>query len=174
MGFFDDEEYSRSGREGYDVAQICLNGHVINSTTQNFPQFNKKFCDRCGQATITQCQRCHNSIQGQYQGGGLIIAEWPAPAFCIHCGASHPWTESRLNAARELALDSEILNDADKETLAKSLGDLVKDTPSTPVAANRFKKLMAKVGKKSARGFGNILVDIASETAKKIIWPNQP
>ena len=174
MGFFDDEEFSRGGRGAYDVAQICLNGHVINSTTQQLPQFNKKFCDRCGQATITQCRQCGNSIQGEYHGGGIVIGKWPAPAFCIHCGASHPWTESRLNAARDLALDSEYLNDADKETLSKSLDDLVTDTPSTPAAANRFKKLMVKVGKEGAGAFRDILVDIASETAKKIIWPNQP
>jgi hypothetical protein len=172
MGFFDDED--RGGGEGYDVAQICLNGHVINSTTQRFPQFNKKFCPRCGQATISQCQQCSNSIQGEYHGGALVIASWPAPAFCINCGASHPWTQSRLAAARELALDSEHLNDADKETLSKSLDDLVKDTPFTPVTANRFKKLMVKVGKEGAAAFRDILVDIVSDTAKKIIWPNQP
>ena len=169
MGYYDDDEYEG---DRYDVAQICLNGHVINSSTQESPQFNTKFCNRCGQPTTTQCKVCSNSIPGEYHTQGVIsLFPFPAPAFCAHCGSRYPWTESRLKAARELTQDNEDLDDADKETLSKSLDDLVKDTPSTPVAANRFKKLMVKVGKEGAGAFRDILVDIASETAKKIIWP---
>jgi hypothetical protein len=47
----------------------------------------------------------------------------------------------------------------------------VRDTPKTTVAATRFKKLVLKGGKELAGGFRDILVDIASETAKKILWP---
>jgi len=39
------------------------------------------------------------------------------------------------------------------------------------VAAIRLKKLFAKAGKGVAEGFKNILVDIVSEAAKKMIWP---
>ena len=95
-----------------------------------------------------------------------------APAFCLHCGASYPWTDARLKAARELAHELDGLSAAEKEALAKSLDDLVKDTPSTPVAATRFKKLTVKAGKGTVAAFRDILVDIVSETAKKMIWPD--
>lgn len=165
----DDED---SDKSWHDVAQICLNGHIINSSTKRSPQFNKKFCDRCGKAAITQCEQCSNPIQGHYHSPGLIsVSEIFTPAFCQNCGAAYPWTTVRLEAARELALELDGLNDTDKETLSQSIDDLIKDTPSTPVAATRFKNLLAKAGKEGASALRDILVDIASETAKKIIWP---
>ena len=50
----------------YDVAQICLNGHVINESVKEYPKFNKKYCDKCGASTITNCPNCHAEIQGEY------------------------------------------------------------------------------------------------------------
>ena len=58
--------------------------------------------------------------------------------------------------------------------LKKSLNDLVSDTPNTPLAAQRFKRLVAKAGKGVADTFHKVLVDVLSEAAKKVIWPTQP
>jgi len=45
----------------YDVAQICLNGHVINTLAGSHPESNKKFCSNCGSMTIMRCLECaHN------------------------------------------------------------------------------------------------------------------
>lgn len=30
-----------------DTAQICLNGHLINSYYQDSPHNNQKYCDKC-------------------------------------------------------------------------------------------------------------------------------
>jgi len=51
-----------------------------------------------------------------------------------------------------------------------TLDDIVADTPKTPVAASRFKRLVAKPGGAAAEAFMDIFTDIASETAKKMIW----
>ena len=32
----------------YDVAQICTNGHVVNSSASSVPQSNQKYCTECG------------------------------------------------------------------------------------------------------------------------------
>ena len=50
----------------YDIAQICINGHVINSMSKSHPEHNKKFCDKCGAPTITNCPKCNTPIRGHY------------------------------------------------------------------------------------------------------------
>jgi len=50
----------------YDTAQICMNGHVINSMSKSHPEHNKKFCDKCGAPTINNCPKCNTPIRGHY------------------------------------------------------------------------------------------------------------
>ncbi len=154
----------------FDVAQICLNGHVTTSTSQRFSQHNKDFCDNCGQPTITACPNCGKPIRGKYHQQNVVDLTWvddPAPAHCIGCGNPYPWTEGRLTAAKELAQEMEGLTAEERNLLSKSLDDLVRDTPQTPVAATRVKRLLTKAGGAALQAFRDILVDIASETAKK-------
>ena len=155
----------------YDVGQICLNGHTVNAMSQRWPQHSKKFCDKCGAATTTTCQACSAPIQGDYYVPNFIGAShYSPPAFCHNCGKPYPWTEARLKAAHELSDELDNLTDDEKESLKKSLDEIVHDSPQTTVAAMRFKKLAAKAGKSAADAFREILVDVASEAAKKTIW----
>jgi len=156
----------------YDVAQICLNGHVINLCARIEPAFSQRFCDRCGAATITRCQKCDDHIPGAYIGGGGYDAgSFSVPAFCSNCGAPYPWTEKRLEAARELVAELEGLTEDEKAALAKDLDDIIADTPKTTVAATRWKKALLKAGREAGHAFRDILIDMASETAKRILWP---
>ena len=155
--------------EGYDVAQICQNGHVANSSSKNLPEFNQKFCERCGSATITNCPDCNSPIRGSYWGS--MSGGYDVPSFCINCGQPFPWTKSKLQAAHELAEEIDNISDEDRIVLQKSIDELVKDTPSTPVAVTRFKKIMVKVGQTTAGMFREILVDVLSEAAKKALFP---
>lgn len=162
------------GNGRHDVAQICLNGHVINKYARTMPQFNKKFCPTCGVATIIACQKCNAHILGRYDVAGVIVFDegpFPAPAFCHSCGAPYPWTESRLQAARELAQEMGDLTEDERETLAQNLDDIVADTPRTTLAATRWKRILSKVGPVATETFREILIDIISETAKKVLWP---
>ena len=151
----------------YDVAQICLNGHVVNEHVRAMPQSCSDYCEVCGAETITKCPSCQQQIRGQYEGcwGG-----YEAPPFCISCGKGFPWTEAKISAAAELADELERFDHEDRDLLRRSLDDLLADTPRTQVAAVRFKRLMVKAGKESAEAFRQILVDVLSETAKKAIW----
>ena len=110
----------------------------------------------------------------EHSMGTLNYTDLPLPSFCPDCGKPYPWTEAKLKAAKELADELDNLSLEECELLKKSLDDIIvmEDTPQTPVAATRFKKLVAKAGQVAAQGFRDILVDIASETAKKLIWPS--
>jgi hypothetical protein len=69
-----------------------------------------------------------------------------------------------------LADELDDLTAEEREILKGSLDDLVADTPRTALAATRFKKLVARVGPVVADGFKQILIDVVSESAKKMMW----
>ncbi len=157
----------------YDVAQICLNGHVINDSVKEYPQHNKKYCDKCGAATITNCLNCNTEIQGYYNVEGVIAisSHYTAPAFCPNCGKPYSWTEAKIQAAHDLTQELENISEEEREILDQSINEMVKDSPRTSLAVTRFKKILSKTNKPIVDAFRNILVDIISETAKKLLWP---
>lgn len=93
------------------------------------------------------------------------------PRFCEACGNPYPWTQAKMKAAQYLVSVVDNLNEEERNELRNSVDDIVKDTAQTTIAATRFKKLIKKAGKGATEGFKNILTDIISEAAKKMIWP---
>lgn len=161
-------------REGwYDSAQICLNGHIVNIAIKDTPEHNAKFCKFCGQPTVTACSACKTEIRGKHfiKGVWSWSVRIPLPRFCETCGNPYPWTQAKMKAVEDLAGAIDGFSDEDRSDLKSSVGEIVKDTPQTAVAATRFKRLMKKAGKGAADGFKNILADIISEAVKKVIWP---
>jgi hypothetical protein len=92
--------------------------------------------------------------------------------FCLDCGSPFPWTVDKLEAAKAYADEAEGLSPEERETLKKSFDDLIVESPKTQLAAMRFKKLLPKVGPQIGGALRDLLVDIASETAKKVLWPS--
>lgn len=78
-----------------DIMQVCMNGHVINASSQRSPEYNKDYCTTCGAKTITQCPKCKNPIPGDMQDTGVLVVGFstPAPEFCQHCGEKFPWVK---------------------------------------------------------------------------------
>jgi hypothetical protein len=150
------------------VAQICLNGHLVLGSVQEFPQFRKSFCEDCGAATIEQCQTCSWPIAGigpqAWMGGG---SPYKPPRYCGECGNPFPWTETALKAAKEYADDLDQLTLEERATLKATFDDLTIDTARTPVAANRFKKFLTKVGPVAASVLQRIVEAVATEAAKR-------
>jgi len=125
----------------YHQAQICLKGHSITAFNDTSSARRKQFCDECGAATVTNCPACNSPIRGDYEVPGVVaLYPYEPPAFCADCGAPLPWTQRRLDAARELAQDLDRLSPAERDQLAATLPELVRDAPMTTVAANRFKR----------------------------------
>lgn len=148
-----------------------MNGHVITEAAEDFPEHREDFCTECGAQTIMQCQECLVPIRGNLRNSGVIgIFERRAPRFCHACGHPYPWTVGALDAARELALEAENLTDDEREQLAASLEDLVRDSPKTEIAAGRFKRLVRKAGAETATALRSVMIAVATETAKKSIW----
>ena len=98
---------------GYDVAQICRNGHVITSSARTMPQFMQNYCDKCGQPTMTKCEKCGADIRGSYEE--FFSSRFDTPAYCHNCGSPYPWTQSRLDAFDEMLEEFAELDASDKD-----------------------------------------------------------
>ena len=152
----------------YDVALVCMNGHMINDSFLKYPEHNIPYCDKCGAATICSCPHCNAKIRGEYDVPGVAVIGGltETPAYCYSCGKPYPWTEERLKAIRETIELSEI-SEQEKNEFNSNLPDIISETPRTKLAALKIKTIGAKIGKDIWAVAKDILVDIASETAKK-------
>ena len=156
----------------YGVAQICINGHLIKSGVAPSPE--KDFCKKCGAETITSCGACGAFIRGGLRhvrnGEEYVDALSRIPAFCEKCGQPYPWTESRIDAARDLA-DQLELDIPDRTLLEKSIEELIRDTPKAPAEAIRFKTIVGKAQPWVLGAFREILFSSISDAVRKLIWP---
>ena len=155
----------------YATAQVCLNGHAVTGDT-GFSEGLEKFCSTCGAETITACPSCHTPIRGDYKASGILsFAPYTPPAYCHQCGKPFPWTESALSAAAELVEDMEELNSEDQEKFKTSIMDIAFESPRTSLAANRIAKYLRQVAPSTQDAFKTIMYGIATEAAKRLIWP---
>lgn len=153
----------------YDVAQICLNGHMINSCSKSYPTGNENFCSLCGSKTITACPHCSASIRGDYYVDNVAVIDpepMSAPAYCYNCGKPFPWTESAIKNAEMLIRESE-LDEAEVENMISSIPDLIVQTPGTNLAISRAKRMLKKVGETTIEAFKQFIVDVGCELAKR-------
>jgi hypothetical protein len=161
-------------KQGYDIAQICINGHYITDRYDSRPEFRKKFCKKCGQPTIHECQECKSPIQGYFHRPNVtsLLSYPPPPAFCHECGEPYPWTTAKIEAAREYVDELEELDIQEKASFKISIDEIAKDTPKGEVAIKRISKLMKKLSGDAYKQMKQILVEISSETLKKLIESN--
>ncbi len=166
------QQQEREHQSWYDIAQICPNGHIITAYAVSQPINRKEFCDQCGEKTLMACEKCAAAIQGHCYSQSLAIAMAPyhVPRFCHNCGTMFPWTKLRLEAARDLVEELH-LSEEEKAAMQQSLDYMVKNTPRTEVAASKFKRLLKKGGEEMGGIFRNLLVDVLSEAAKKVLFP---
>ena len=155
-------------REGYDVMQVCLNGHRINASAHSMPQFNSDYCAKCGAKTITECPRCATPIRGRYHNPGVLsVAQKPPPNNCHQCGSAFPWRIAEIAAVVEVLQMN--LEDEDAAKVPELVQQVATETPSTQVASLRLKNLLGKMGKAAYDISVKVVSDVASETAKKIL-----
>lgn len=153
----------------YDVAQICVNGHLITDSAARYPQHRQKFCEKCGAAAIMACAACGASIRGDYHAEGVIsfTSDYKVPAFCLECGRPYPWTAEQLRAGEELIDLAEHLSEQDRESLKAILPALSVDSPRTQVAIVRMRSFLSKAKAELVPAMKSVLTSIATDTVKK-------
>ncbi len=78
----------------YDAQQVCMKGHQITVSYNEFPEFRQDFCDKDGTPTIYKCPKCNAEVRGRYVSSGVISGSPIAvPDHCHNCGAPYPWAE---------------------------------------------------------------------------------
>lgn len=153
-------------------ALVCLNGHVINHRSETEPQHNQKRCAKCGEETISQCPSCNAIIKGFYIPKDVFFENLhsiPIGAYCDECGKPYPWTEKKIQAAKELIDLTNELDDKEKEILKGSIDDITTDNPRNEVAATKIKLILKKVGSATKDVLVSTISSVAAETAKKFL-----
>lgn len=148
------------------IGQICLNGHKITGDASS--PFAKKFCSKCGEATITACPSCKQPIPGDFKGEGVRLGMTNRPAsFCAECGNPYPWTERQIQAVRDLADEIVSVDPAEIDRAKEAFISLTSDTPQTTVAVVRVKKMLEKASPAVGGAIRDILVNIATDAVKR-------
>ena len=120
---------------------------------------------------MTHCPSCTAHIRGDYDVPGVIgFFHYSLPAHCHNCGGAFPWTKRKVESAVELVEVGGGLSEIELTQLRTDLTELTRDSPKTQVASLRFKRAMGKVGGSVAQGVREIVVDVVSEAAKKMMW----
>lgn len=172
------------------TALICKNGDILTGRFEENPHYEQiKFCQKCGKDIIHECPNCKGKILGQeyrieqieyddwYERNSYFyeetryIGDYSLPAYCPSCAKPYPWTEARLNAARELIQEMTELDSTEQERFLNNLPDIIVDTPRTTVAATIIKKYLQKIEPIMKDGFKQLFFDISIEAAKRLIWP---
>ncbi len=160
---------------GFEVQLVCANGHLLNDWAQAQAAPNAKFCPECGEGTLSRCPECDTPLRGRFlpegaerePDGGKRIAR--APRYCHECGSPFPWTAERLLAADELAAQLDDLSDEERRLLRAAFRDILTENPRTEVAALRIKRAAEHAGKGASRILFEVVENLASETAKRLI-----
>lgn len=158
----------------YDVMQVCLNGHKITGTYRSQGESARQRCPECGEPTIISCPECDATIPGRYRTPGIVdLTSGPDPdAYCHECGQPYPWTQRKMEAAEEL-IELADIDDTEKHDLREEIPNLINDTPRSKVAAFKLKEFLERAGNIMSKEARDLLVDIASETAKKVLLPEE-
>jgi len=153
---------------GFDVAQVCENGHVITTIIRSSPQVGRQFCTACGAPTLQACRQCGEPIPGEYHTPGFLRhVTYTPPKYCGACGKPFPWTETTLSELREFAKTVDGLSDEDRKSLEEAIDDLARDTPRTERAALTVRLLVPKLSQEAWSAMRAILVSVATEAAKR-------
>ena len=154
----------------YKPAAICLNGHTASRNITNHPA--GQFCGECGEQIIQACPSCNSLIRGYYDVPGVIsLGRGYEPAsYCFQCGKPYPWTQRRMEAIEETLTATDELTDFEIESLRKNLPNIVRDVPQTKPAALKIGALVTRVKEPVQKVARDLLMEIASETAKKVMF----
>jgi hypothetical protein len=153
----------------YTSAAVCLNGHPDSADIS--ASAAAKFCSSCGEPVITFCPECQTDIRGHYVPPGVsgVGGRYSPPSFCSECGKALPWTARKIAAAKDLADDLEDVSPDERAKLKTSIDQVAGGGAQSEVAALRLKRALSTGGTAVGRALWKIVVDVASEAAKKTL-----
>ena len=102
--------------------------------------------------------------------GVIGFTDYECPRFCFQCGSPFPWQEAKIAAAKELADELDLPDEA-RETLRGSIDDLTADTPRTALAITRYRKVV-KGARAVAKTLKPIMIEIVTDAVKKTLFPD--
>ncbi len=150
----------------YDMLHICLNGHIIDNGIQN-DDYDGSTCPLCGFPTIDECLNCETKIRDS-ELDLYIDKPIMAPSHCHSCGEPFPWTLT-IGNAKDLVHMLDGLTFGDQQRLIQHVKLITKDSPEAVVAAKSAKKLLSESNSRYALTLMDILADIASKPARRLI-----
>jgi len=157
----------------YGIALVCANGHVLADDLEQQTARKARFCPECGEGTTSECPECGAPIRGRYHERRLAVTPMrKPPAFCHECGEPYPWTQDKLRAAADLLSRMKRLSPEEREALAIDFREIMTDNPRTQVAALDIKSALGKAGKVIGPLLRDLVGEIATEAARRIIFPN--
>ena len=155
----------------YDTAQVCMNGHVATIALESSPEQARKFCEECGEKTMSECPECRHAIPGYHNTpGAIVVYEYEPPKHCGGCGSAYPWTARMLQELVEAVGEFEELGPEDAARFRDSVADVVKDTPKTKRASAHIKSLVDKLSGPHRGVIKDLLLKVACEAAKGNIF----
>lgn len=151
--------------DGYYSAHICEHGHVASS--YGAPDGN--YCKECGAEIVHHCQNCFSPMKGRPTV--VVGGKYKIPNYCTHCGQAFPWTLETKEALNELLKLSSEISSEDAAYIDDNFESLIVDTPRTKLLATKLSIMLSKATPVIADATRGLLVDVLSETAKKIMFP---
>ena len=159
----------------YDVAQVCLGGHMVTITAWRHPSTTSPFAPRVagrrprsartvrspskGSTRCLTAVRC--SLGSQVPSAARTSATLAVPP--IH-------GLPRLSRAPNCWLrNSTCFDQPDRHALAL-IPDLVHEGPRTAAATERFRRLVSKAGEAVPELMKDLLVNVAAESVRKALW----
>ncbi len=149
----------------YHTAQVCLNGHMINDSSDSYPEINQNFCVKCGAKTITCCPSCNAPMRGDYDSDFPVIGyTTPVRSYCHNCGKPYPWTQSAIESTTLIIQEEEELSDQLKLSIVESLPDIISETPRTNLATVRVRKCFSSAGRFTSDAIRQFVIDFGCES----------
>ncbi|MEM9243892.1 MAG: DUF2321 domain-containing protein [Pseudomonadota bacterium] len=138
---------------------------------------------RCGEEIIANCPYCNIEIRGrkEFVVQKIMLSSptlmekklsisYERPKYCYNCGKPFPWIEKAIESVIEVIKEDEKkLSCGELDQLHHDMIELSQDGPKVKSSAARFNKIIKKLSALTAQMAREIIVDIASDTAKKLI-----
>lgn len=157
--------------EIFDVAQICLHGHIVNDSTMSFPQDNSPVCKICGAKTITNCPVCGEPIQGALRTSERFdIPEYIEPAYCHHCGNLYPWSVEKIDTALDFFIDHKIITSEQKLQMKEMIVDLVEGTDNNKLSTLHVKSYLKSLSSGDVESVKGMIGGLLNDSAKQSMF----